>query len=158
MQRRSVVSILVAIGALTSCASSSPEHEVPAASATQQPAAAEAKPDASGQAAGPNALPQVEVTITDDAAAEAVFKNEAAKLMACYQVELREIPTITIQWIGTFTTGPSGIVSKVDLVGVHEKLAECISAVVKGTKHAGKGALTRTFIVTMWTGDNKPKL
>jgi len=158
MQGLSVVSILVAIGASTSCASSSPEPEVPAASATQQPATSEAKPTASVQAAAPNALPHVEVTITDDPAAEAVFKNEEAKLMACYQAELREDPTITIQWIGTFATGPSGIVSKVDLVGVHEKLAECISGVVKGTKHAGKGALTRTFIVTMWTGDNKPKL
>ena len=84
MQRRSLVSILVASTSLSACASSSPEHQVPAASATQQPATSEATPAAPVEAAGPDASPHVKVTSTDDPAAAAVIKKEEAKLMACY--------------------------------------------------------------------------
>jgi hypothetical protein len=155
MQRRLLVSLLVAF-ASTACASSPPEHEMPASAAKQEPTS-ETTPAASAQGAGPVAAPHVEVTVSDDPAAQAVFEKENAKLMACYEAELRRDPSITIQWIGTFATEPSGAVSNVDLLGVHEQLVECITGVIRGTQH-GAPAAKKTFIVTMWTGDDKPTL
>jgi hypothetical protein len=159
MRCRLLASLLVAF-ASTACASSPPEHEVPASSATHEATSeptAEPTATASAQGAGPIAAPHVEMTVRDDPAAQAVFEKENAKLMACYEAELRRDPAITIQWIGTFATEPSGAVSEVDLVGVHEQLAECITGVIKETKHDARAG-QKTFIVTMWTGDNKPTL
>ncbi len=153
MPRRVLVLLLVAFASVA-CASSPPEHGVPASSATQS-ATSETTATVSAQHAGPAA--HVEVIVRDDPATQAVIEKENAKLMTCYEAELRRDPAITIQWIGTFATEPSGAVSNVDLVGVYEDLAECVSGVIKGTQH-GAVAATKTFIVTMWTGDDKPTL